>query len=1127
MNRAALLFWLLPRHIRSSWVLLSVTFCGVLAAVTVMAIGGIYSRALAEGGLHHALARASESVLNVRVTIQNRPLGLADYNNLRRGIEGITDDRASFLVTGLQRHGRTQPNLPLSLNPGDDTPFLGGPKGRPFFLTEFQEHSRVVEGRWPEARPKLHAKGVDLEAVVGASSAKTLGMEVGDRVHVLPFRSVQEQRIEITIVGLAEPLDVQEDYWMGSPLYFSLQNYGDDPLVPIYVTEESFFDGLGARYPSLVGDYEWFVFVDAGVLTVDTVQSTREALNGLETDINKGFPRSTVLTLLENSRGTGLLTTYQRDLTLARVPVFLFLSLVVMVTLYFLTVAVGLLARTRSDEASLLRSRGADLLQVGGLLMLGEALVVVVATVLGPFVALVVAQQFLLPTIAPLGSSDGIGTSGVGLGWDMFALSAIGGLLSLAALVASSVGLSRLGILEFLRARARPATVPFLQRYYVDLLVLAVLGLLLWQVQGRGGFVGRAFDWKEAGGLNLDPTLLLGPAAALLAAAFLLLRALPPLVRLLAWLSTLAAPSWATLTLAKVSRDPLAHGSLAVMVMLAAALGVFGSAFQSTLSRSQQEQALYRYGGDLVLGGVSFPPSQRDARLRELADIPGVVSVTPVWRDSVRPVEATAAPTMTLLAVQPGTLPDAGWFREDFSTSAPDMSGLLTPLRAGAANLPSLSGHLPTGIPIPEPATAIGLWVNADELEGGTLTQPPNLWVRLRDSGGRYRTVQLGELSLERNRKRGWAFYEVGLPEDVYLERPLSVVSVFVSAPSISRIPPGSIHLDDLTALPVAADDPRQGVIEEFEDPGRWAPLPHKGDEPDRISIASAAARSGDYGLRFAWIDALANEPRGVLVPPGPYPLPAIGGPGLQRGQTLRISAGRQLTPVVIAGVTDFFPTMTSSSRRFVIVSLDEYNAYLRRVGGSVERPGEFWIALEEGAHRPTVIATLEEMLPRNARLQDRALAVDTARRNPLAGGAWNGLTFLSIAALTLAVGLALGTHAVVSALSGRVDLTVTRALGFSRMQMLLSLALERVVVAGLGMVLGSVVGYWLSRWVIGFLDTTATGREIIPPVIFTSQIGIVLLTLGCLTGAAALAVALAAATTSRLRASDILRNIE
>ena len=192
-----------------------------------------------------------------------------------------------------------------------------------------------------------------------------------------------------------------------------------------------------------------------------------------------------------------------------------------------------------------------------------------------------------------------------------------------------------------------------------------------------------------------------------------------------------------------------------------------------------------------------------------------------------------------------------------------------------------------------------------------------------------------------------------------------------------------------------------------------------------------------------------------------------------------------------------------------------------------MQRPGEFWIALEDGADRAAVIAALQEVLPRNARLQDRDRQVDNARRNPLAGGSWNGLTFLSLAALTGAVALALGTHAVVGVQNGRVDLTVTRALGFSRGQLLLSLAVERLVVTAIGLVSGGVVGYLLSRWTLSFLDTTASGRDIIPPVVFTQQPGIVLVTVASLAAAAALTVALAAWAAGRLRASDILRNTE
>jgi ABC-type antimicrobial peptide transport system permease subunit len=99
--------------------------------------------------------------------------------------------------------------------------------------------------------------------------------------------------------------------------------------------------------------------------------------------------------------------------------------------------------------------------------------------------------------------------------------------------------------------------------------------------------------------------------------------------------------------------------------------------------------------------------------------------------------------------------------------------------------------------------------------------------------------------------------------------------------------------------------------------------------------------------------------------------------------------------------------------------------------------------------------------------------------------------------------------------------------LGFSKIQVLLSLVLERSVIAAFGIITGSVVGYLLSRWVLNVLDTTASGRDIVPPVVFTADIGIIILTFICLIAAAVLAVALAVVSARRLRPSDILRTIE
>ena len=69
-----LVYWLLRRRIRYSWGLLALTSFGILAAVTLMATGAFYSRALSEAGLRHSLASQSADILNAQVTAQNRPL---------------------------------------------------------------------------------------------------------------------------------------------------------------------------------------------------------------------------------------------------------------------------------------------------------------------------------------------------------------------------------------------------------------------------------------------------------------------------------------------------------------------------------------------------------------------------------------------------------------------------------------------------------------------------------------------------------------------------------------------------------------------------------------------------------------------------------------------------------------------------------------------------------------------------------------------------------------------------------------------------------------------------------------------------------------------------------------------
>ena len=1130
MNWIGSLFWILPRRLRASWALLLVTGFGVLAAVTLMSVGVIYTRALAEAGLRHSLATSDQVILNTHIISQNRPLGPADYDTLRITLETIVHERLDFMLREIQRYGRVQPDILLVREPFEASQLLGAPAARPFFLTDFEKHTRLIDGRWPSPVPKEDEGRLSIEVAVGEVTARIMFWELGSEAVILPYRSDLDQQIHVTVVGLIEPLDTTEEYWMGFHNYFGPQEAGDLVLMPLYTPEELFFNGIGARYPTLVGDFGWYLHLDTDVLDADLVQPTRDAFNGMETDINKRVPRSLTLTKLENSRDTGLLATYQRAVTRARAPVYLFISMVVVVILYFLALVTGLLAKTRSEEAGLLRSRGASMLQVGGVITLAEALLVVAATVAGPFLALLIFRLVLFGTIDPKGGTEILD---VGLRADMFLMSAAGGLMSLAVLLAANFNLTRLGLLDFLRERARPPTVPFLQRYYIDAMVVFALALVWWQVEQRGSFLERTLRTGET---QLDLSLLVAPSLALVTAAFLVLRVLPLAVRALAWLARLLAPAWAAFAFSRIARDPLPYGSLTVIVMLAAALGVFGASFQPTLGRSQQEQALYRVGGELVVGVIA-PTTETE---RNLASIPAVHSFTPVKRESVTLLDTRPGSSATLLAVDPVSLVDVAWFREDFSPSGKTLSEVLTPLRRGQSRLPDLSGNLASGIPIPENTGSVGVWVNTETFAESSVQQSLSMWMRLSDSEGSYTNLDMGSLELssggllQTEGIKDWTYFEAPMPEEkVWLDPPFSVVAVYFVGRSLYRMPPGSIYLDDITAKLKqpssggATEPPDEQIIEDFEETGKWVALPHQGKVADQLRVSRRAGRNDGRGIEYSWQDPLLQDPRGLIIPPGDFPIAAIGSQNLIGDQTLRVNTGTQLVPVVIQDSVTHFPTMLERNQPFLLMSLKSFQDYTGRLPrGILTPPKEYWLALEENSDRQQAIRSVREATSVSANIRDRSGLVDRAERDPLAGGGWNGLTLLGLGALTIVVTLALITHALVAIRAARVELTVTRALGLSRGQMVKLLVLERLLVAAVGLISGAVIGYYLGRWTLGYMGLTPGGLPIVPPMVLTVQTWLIGLVIVNLAVAAVLATIVAAVTAGRLRPSDILRNV-
>ena len=1082
------IFWLTIRRARRVWRLMLASALGVVLAITLMSAAVSHSSSLGTAGLQFTLdPQTATGALDLQVSIFNRPMGRADYARLNELVTEKVDDHVGWLSQETHRDGQAQP-LPFARERDQVVP--EGASLVFFFQNGFEEHARLLEGRWPSVptRP-LGEGGEPLEVVIGNTAFDKLSRlqwETGMNLYLMPFGEEPAERVAVTIVGVAEATDPEDPYWGGTNRRLDTVNLETGALILLYTQEDAFFDAIGTRYPTVLSNYSWYVSLQPSILTTNSAPAARQDLVDLEADLNQTFPRSVALSALGRT-----VTEYEQQLALARAPLFMFISLVVGVVLYYLALISWMLARTRGPETALLRSRGATAFQVAALLGLGEGLLIVVpALVIGPFLGAAIAGML------PVGDERYAHLAGE-IVPSMFLVAGAVGLASIGVILVTGLLVSGQNLVEFLRERTRPGGTGSLYRY--ALLVLAAVGLVWWQIRGRGGLLTQRLFGE---GLEADLVLLLGPALLLLAVGLGQLLVLPYALKLLERSAKALSFAWLVHGFNRMARDPLPHGALATLLMLAAALGIFGAAFGPTLTGSRTDQVRYTIGGDIVVPAQELSPNQTPEEARaQLKGLEGVEVVSPVYQGLLNSDDSSIlGGQAALLAVDPDDLASAAWFRRDFAEQG---------MRELLANL-SQPLNPDAGISIPEGTEQIGVWARADQPYPGY-----SLWARFRDSQGEFEQFILGGLD-----STEWTYLEAPIPLRVHLRPPYFLMGFYVTGPTLAFIGQGSVAIDNA----VAVLGGEQRVLETFEEAGAWETIPTLQASQDSFAIEGGGF-SGNAG-RFAWTYPIAGgTPRGIFNSPVELPIPAIGSPPLIRGQRVLGLVSVDAIPIEIEATADFFPAADPIFNSFLVLdleTLDLYQRYLPRPRPIF--PSEFWIGLEPGADKANVLEELRQLFPPEAPIIDREEEADRALDDPLAGGAWYGLALMAMGTLSGVAVVGMMLYTALAFRRARLELGLLRAIGFTRRQVGLVLALEGAVVAIVGMAVGAGAGTLLGGWAIGYLDVTQAGREVVPPLLLIRDDQLIALAYAGVVVASALGTALAVTLATRIRLAEVLR---
>ena len=1172
------------KRLADDWKLLVAIFAGITVAATLLASAPIYLKTLERQGIDTAIDRADQSFLNIYGIAPHIILSRERLDATERTFEEAIANNIQDIYRGRERFLRsptflvgTKRNPLIPNTQGADRPPL---VSRGYFqhLSNLEDHVTFVEGRMATDDVTWVNQSPHIEAVVGYSARRTFDLRVGDTVLFTPSLT-DPVRAVIEIVGMLEPADPTEEYWQQSPsLYIDpvpLEELPDadvdvdpeEPPLALFVTREALAEGIGAGYPGTLVSSNWFVFIDKESLKKWNKDEARGRLASMESDVSNEMQGSAVFTGIET-----MLNRFERRSFFTGIPMLLLVVVMTITVLYYVLMMVSYLVASREQDVALLRSRGVGSWRLARIYALEGLAITIIAAAVAPF--------FAFGGIALAGKLDYFREITLGrflpvsLEWMPFAVSMATGALCLAIYVIPGVIGARTGLIVQKMRAARPPTEPFFHRYYIDVGLMVIGGLIFWELFSRGQIVSGGL-FNEA---RVNEALLFAPVLLLTVVALLFMRFFPLVVRYLsgesptvmhllaaatfvtvglivavqglgtnagtgwvwrvAHMAAIAAlyfgtwrtrrryfitvgmalqavliaffvysdapdrdaaiyiptvilsllipmqvlfvalrrlervyPVWASMAIWRMSRNPLQYSWLVLLIVMVTGLGILATTVGGTLDRSYKERVLYEVASDVRVTGIpAYFARGTDALKERYLDIPGISSLSLAMRGQGSVGATYSGNNFDILAVESDEFPYVTWYRDDFSERP--LSQVMSLLKTGAGIPP---------IEVPRGADRIYVWAHPEENYSNMF-----LWMVLKDRFGIIDTITFGPMQQDE-----WTLMESRIPSD--LEWPVSLVSVQIYEPAFGPAgTAGTILLDDIQ-VSVAGESERH-ILDDFEGLSKWTPLATSMISRDVIGVTDDNVKNGGRSGIFIFGKDTDQGIRGFYRSPTGGPVPVIASStfaertGTRAGSSLIVNILGRLIPVRIMGAVDYFPTLYPEGNGFLIADLDNLLRHLN-ILSPVRRinPNELLLNHVPGTE-DEVNAIAHSLAPRSEFVHSRSDLLEEIRLDPLITAGWRAMILIAIAVIIFAAALGYTTYLLSFSGQSRTEMGFLQALGFRQRQMTWLLISEHLVVAAIGLAIGTAAGFFMSDIMVSAVAVTENGFPVVPPYILTTD---------------------------------------
>ncbi|MGE0600459.1 MAG: FtsX-like permease family protein [Dehalococcoidia bacterium] len=1071
---------LFSRRSGRNWRLLAVLALGMIMAATLLASAPVYARTMADLGLTFIVREDLNDTPGNRVQFPAIPLATTEGTNLKTAVADRIEQRIGWFDAYEARYLRTG-RFFTGENKDDITWFA--PQGQIQSLTGLQDHVEVLEGEFP----KPTAAGEPIEVAMSREAADAAKLKVGQELWMVEdfddcAREIPDPNkpppppctpiVGITysfrarLTAIIEPIE-DPAYWV------TLLSYYFDPfsvgleegiVVPMFTTEETMLNNFAVAHPAYMAETGWYTYADPELLTKANFERASSDL----TTLYKEFEP---LGGASFSPLTGVLEDYRDSASYQQTPLTILLLEVAAVALFYVILIALVIVERQADEIALLRSRGATTFQIAVMYLLEGLILGIPCILIAPFLsAAATAVLGLSPTFENVNGGELLPTT---IPLSSFGYAAGGVLLSIVVLLIPAVMVARRSAVVRRREQARPG-VSFLQRYYLDLALAGVAGLLLFELQERGS----VFEPSATGGVSSDPLLLASPAILMLAAAALLLRFYPMLLRAGARIFGRRATPSVAVGLWQVARSPGNSARLALLLTMAVAVGTFAASYSATAKKTFDERAKFNSGVEWragVRGGTNelgLNGEKVDARLSALD---GVDYATAVIRTTGAPaVSGVSARNFQVLGVDPDRASEMLWYRDDFADR---------PLRDLMADLGSPEPL--KGLTLPPGTRSIKIKVGSSQ-DGAIQT----LWANVADKDHVFQLLQLGDLP-------GPGYHELTAdirksPSGEY-EEPLRLVSfIFTEPPNRFINRDLTVYFDDIVAVNEAGEET---LLDGFEN-GKvsWAMIPDL-KVGDTYEVVHDEVASGNGAAKLTHKAGQSTSLWGLYVGQDNIPLPVVASEsfaaatGIHKGGSGLMDISGILVPITIKDTYRLMPTLDTRDGPSVVFNRDHLLSWIGTVDFLVS-PGinEGWFSLKPGADTGALRKSLAGPPFYLDDVSDQKSELSSLERNPLIAAGGAGILYIAFGAVLLLVAAALLVSLWVSVQRRRSEFAVLRAMGLSRGGVVQLLAFEYALVAILGLFAGGYLGRLVGERMLSFLNVDDKGDRAEPGFLLQTE---------------------------------------